>query len=175
MTKKKAAKKKPPKKERTPNIPAPVNYDTVEIHEKKDIKKYTNIERRAEIYRKMKDAAHPDDIGSYRDLGKLYGKGSSTIFDDKKHILKWYGENMMSKHTQRIGFRYEKIVNRLMKSEDDKIAALASKVMSDWNAFLFNVGKQNKVADKHEISGQSEPINVKFNFPKGLAKMLEDK
>jgi len=154
MTKKKAAKKKSPKKRRVPQVTAPVNYETIEIPKDKPTQKYTVVERRAHLYRKMKDAAHPDDIGSYRELGEFYGMSGSTIFDDKQIILKWYGENMMNKHVEKVGFRYEKIVNILMKSNNLNSIAQASKVMTDWNAFFFNVGKQNKVADKHEHSGE---------------------
>ena len=61
-----------------------------------------------------------------------------------------------------------------MKSDDDKTVALASKVMSDWNNFLFNVGKQNKVADKHEIMGEMPTVNINIIKTKKILKAKKE-
>ena len=162
------------KRAKVPKSALKINYEEVTIPNGKNPKKYTHIERRAEIFKLMKAASHPNDIGTLQALGDHYGKTASVIGDDKKILLKWYGDRILDNHEQKTNMRYEKIVETLMKSGDNKAIAQASRVMTDWNNFLFNIGKVDKVAEKQEIEhrgGFSQNFKIEVvEFPKKTKK-----
>lgn len=130
-------------------------YSTIQIPPKKDPKKFTYLERRAEIFKLILLAGHPKLI-SQTELGKRYGKSQPMISQDIDAIADEIKENIGSDAELVTTAVYEKALTELIKSNSNKDKFLAAKLVMEWNNYLFDMGKRKRAPQFVEHSGELE-------------------
>src|SRR3990167_5355187 len=125
-------------------------YKDVIIPENKDPKTYKFAERRAEIFRLILQAGHPDLI-SQTQLAKRYGKSQGQISQDVSAIKKEILENLGSDAEVITRVVFEKSVKELLKQGKYRDAFA---VVKDFGSWLFDVGVRVKAAERHEVVGR---------------------
>ena len=131
-----------------------IDYDSIHIpskEENKDRKKFHYTVRRAEILRFVKSAGHPRLLNQTQLAGR-YGVSRVQIAHDMKILKEYFIKNIGKDIRLRTELVYNKVVDDLMKSPDLNDNFKAAKLMRDWNDWTFNIGVQEKSAEKHEIT-----------------------
>jgi len=137
-----------------------IDYAVVRIPEKKNPKKYSFKERRAEILKLIYQAGHPYKVAQ-QTLADRYSVTQSQIAHDMRELREYvkgnYGKNI---HLV-TDIVYNRAVAELMSEGNWKQAAEVQKMQIDW---LFNTGKLDKTPDKLQVETGTSYEDVKAKY-----------
>mgnify|MGYP001600996817 CR=1 FL=1 len=156
-----------------------MRYIDVVIPEGKDPKKYTFIERRAEILRLILEAGHPKAI-TQTQLAKRYGKSQAMIHKDIEAIKHEIMECLNQDAEFTIYTLFNKVIRKGAASQNLKDNYLAAQAAKAWYEWLQDTGVKPKIAtiNQANIIGQvnqfqfNENAPLKEEWPK-MKKILE--
>ncbi len=124
-----------------------MTYINVIIPKDKKPNEYTAQERRAEILKLIIQAGSPKTL-SRTELAERYSLSISQVSQDFKAIAKEC-EKLIGKDAKyRTSIIYEKYLGMASKAKTLIEAEKGLKLLDGWNNWLFNIGKQKKVAEK---------------------------
>lgn len=137
-----------------------IGYANVEIPTDKEPKDYHYTQRRAEILKLILEAGHPDLV-SRKMLCERYGLSHSQISQDFSVLREYVAETIGNDAKLVTESVYRKSIKELLRNKQhDK----AVRVIESWNNWLFDIGVQDKAAQKIQHQGDSaEPVSIKFN------------
>lgn len=121
-------------------------YNSVIIEPGKDPHDYSYIERRAEILEYILAAGHPDMVNR-TEFGKHYDVEPSTITRDVQAIRDEVEAELGTDAKFISEVVYQKAIREKLKQKDIDGAI---DVIESWNKWLFDIGGQEKAADKIE-------------------------
>jgi hypothetical protein len=126
-----------------------VDYDAVEISDDKEPQEYHWTERRAEIYRLMEKAGHPDSISPTR-LADRYDVSKSQISQDKSRLQEFIVEQIDETQVDAITSTvFQTAVQELMDNDEYRKAV---KTVADWNDWLADRGHVEREPDRLEAN-----------------------
>lgn len=139
-----------------------IDYERIPIPSHTDYKNYNYKERRATILRVIQQAGTPSVI-SLTIYAKKFGVHHSQIYQDMK-VLAHYVESSIGRNVK---FKTEIAMNKVIKdlikgTNADK--AKAAKIIMDWNGWLFDIGVQEKAAEKFDIRSQVKELSLEEDF-----------
>ena len=120
-----------------------MRYIDVVIPEGKDPKKYTFIERRAEILRLILEAGHPKAI-TQTQLAKRYGKSQAMIHKDIEAIKHEIMECLNQDAEFTIYTLFNKVIRKGAASQNLKDNYLAAQAAKAWYEWLQDTGVKPK-------------------------------
>jgi len=129
--------------------------------------------RRTEILKLIIEAGHPRAI-SQQSLAKHYKVSQVAICKDIQAIATEIKENMPKEAEFITHVVMESAIKALSKSPDPDQKFKAAKLIMDWNNYLFEMGKQKRVPQRHEIKGEILN-NVIINIAQPEPNKIEDK
>jgi len=141
-------------------------YNKVVIPDDKLPKDYTYIERRADILKMIIAAGHPGLISQTKLAGR-YGKSQAMISHDIDAIKKDLDEHMGTDAKLITHSIYNKVIKELVGTDPFK----AVQVVEKWNEYLFNIGKQVKVAQRVEIESNNK---TEYTIADAIAKRAKE-
>ena len=124
-----------------------MRYEKAIIPEGKNPLEYTYIERRAEILKLIIKAGSPKNL-SRTQLAERYGVSISQISQDFKTVAKEFEKIIGKDAKYRTSIFYEKVIDIASKAKTIREAVESTKIVTSWNDWLFDIGKQKKVAEK---------------------------
>lgn len=140
------------------------DYYHVDVPSSKAPEDYEWWERRAEILDLILERGTPHGVHQQR-LADRYGVSKSQISQDmdrlREHVDKTLGRS--AKMTTRA--LYQKAIQEL---RDDGEYREAFEVAMEWNEWLQDIGEQETVPEKHEISGELETQNIEKKMLVGV-------
>ena len=135
------------------------NEKKEETETKIDRTKYTFIERRAEILELIIKAGHPKAV-SQTNLAKVYGVSQVMIHKDMVGIGKDIKKNLKNDAKLITHVVFQSAIKSLsIGSNDDKFKA--SKLVKDWNDYLFDIGAQDRAPKKIDQVVQDNRLTAK--------------
>ena len=146
------------------------NYLDAVIPIDKDTKTYNKIERRASILREILEKGHPGLVNK-TDMARKYNVNVKTIYRDFNYIADNIKENIGTNAELVTKSVYDKAIKKLI-SGTNKDMFFATKVIKDWNDFLFDSGVRERATEKIEIEHKGELIlkDIKKFFEKEEVK-----
>jgi len=123
------------------------DYRNIKIPDK-DTKEYHYTQRRAEIYRLIKQKGDPEGLPTYQTLGDRYGVSHEQIRKDIIKIKEFIKDNI-GKETK---LRARTILDKAIEEKlDEEEYGEAFDLMMKWNKFLFKDEKtQVNIAQKFD-------------------------
>lgn len=123
-----------------------MNYDDTAIPADKDPEDYTYTERRSDIAQLIVEAGHPDRV-SRTQLADYYGVAPSTITRDIEKIKNEIKDQIADDAQFITEAFYRKAIK--VKIDEEKWME-ANTLIKDWNDWLFDTGKQQKIEHDDE-------------------------
>jgi len=145
-----------------------MGYKDVPIPKDKDPKEYNHVERRAEMLRMMLAAGHPDNITQVT-LASRYGVSQAQISHDKKALMEEFNKQLGEDATFITEIIYRRVTQELMRG-DNKDKYLATKVVKDWNDWLYMMGAQQRTRDKIDTM-----VNIQQNINIDYREKFEER
>jgi len=129
--------------------------------------------RRTEILKLIIEAGHPRAI-SQLSLAKHYKVSQVAICKDIQAISREIKESMPKDAEFITHVVMESAIKALSKSPDPDQKFKAAKLIMDWNNYLFEMGKQRRAPQRHEVKG--EILNkITINIAKPEPNKFDDK
>lgn len=127
-----------------------INYFAVEIPEKKSPGEYSYTERRADLLHRILEAGSPTRINQY-DAADEYDVTQGTILKDIDALSDSTDETIggHAKITTRAAFDH--VLEELYEADDWRATKAAWDVVMGWDAWLGDVGEQERAADQSEV------------------------
>lgn len=140
------------------------DYYHVDVPQGKDPKDYEWWERRAEILGLILERGTPHGIKQSR-LAERYGVSDSQISQDMARLRQHVDHHLGREAKLTTRAAYQKTVQKLQEKGEWKEAW---QVIMDWNNWLQDIGKQEREADKLDISGELTTEHVEKKMLVGV-------
>jgi len=142
----------------TENLP---NYDAIEPPENTPVEEYGTHERRADLWRRIKQAGSPARVNKAA-LAREYGIARKTVYRDFDRLQEWCDESLGddAKLTARAVF--EKAVADLQAADDWRATKAAFDCVMDWQEWLADLGEQHREPDKVEADVRARTEAVRY-------------
>jgi len=139
-----------------------IDYEKIPIPEHTDYKKYNYKQRRATILKVIQQAGTPSVI-SLTIYAKKFGISHTQIWHDMQALAKYIEQNIGRNVKFKTEIAMNKVIKDLIKGTNaDK--ARAAKIIMDWNGWLFDIGAQEKAAEKFDIRSQTKELSLEEDF-----------
>jgi hypothetical protein len=154
----------------TENLP---DYETIEPTEDAPRAEYSTHERRADLWRLMKQAGSPTRLNKAR-LSRKYDVSRKTIYRDFERLQEWAADSLGedAKLTTRAVF--ESVLEDLLDAEEWRAKREAFDVMMEWNEWLADLGEQHREPDKSELDVDLEARTAEVAYTVVREGSVED-
>lgn len=148
-----------------------MSYSDIQIPPEKRPEDYSYHERRAEIFEMIVNAGHPDKL-SRTELGNYYGVAPSTITRDIEKIKNELKDEVSNDAHLITETFYRKAIRH--KVDEEKYME-ANRLIKDWNEWLFDIGKQQRVDhDAEDTVDLAEQWTQNLEQDDGIEAPTED-
>lgn len=131
---------------------------------------FTYVERRAWLYRRLRDAGHPANLEmNQRKLADMFGKSQPTICRDLQKLREYQRTKAGDSAIETMEWVSEKTVRELASEGEWREAFKTQKEYMEW---LFDMGVYEKEPDQLEVDGEGVAI---FTTTEQEEEALQDK